>query len=116
MFLVSAAGPLKVSMQDVPAKASSGHVVGGLAGWMIGTVRWWKKRGMRRARRAARRQMFIVETLDLGPKQRMVLLKCAGERFLVGTGPEGIRTIVRVAAHSLPGELPVLVAGDERWG
>ena len=40
--------------------------------------------------------MRVVETLALGGRKQLVLVSCAGERFLVGTGPEQVQTIVRV--------------------
>ena len=40
--------------------------------------------------------MRVVETLALGAKQKLLLVTCGGERFLVGTGPDSVSTIVRV--------------------
>lgn len=40
------------------------------------------------------KRMRIVETLSVGPKMQLVLVNFRGEHFLVGTGPEGVQTIV----------------------
>jgi flagellar biogenesis protein FliO len=40
--------------------------------------------------------MQILETLPLGAKKQLLLVGCDGERFLVGTGAEGVQTIVRL--------------------
>ena len=40
--------------------------------------------------------MRVVETLAIGAKKQLVLVSVGGERFLVGTGPESVQTIVRV--------------------
>lgn len=77
--------------QSRPAKASpNAH---GLAGYLLELVRGF--RGRRRA--AAARQMHLVETLPLGGKRQLMLVECAGERFLIGGGLESIETIVQIA-------------------
>ena len=121
MFLVTTAGTTMRNTMDGRAGkrddgAAEAQAVGGVAGWLMQATEWWKQRGVRDRRRAEKRQMFIVESIQLGPKQRVVLLKCGGDRFLVGTGAEGIQSIVRVGAVPLTGELPVVTGGDERWG
>ena len=63
----------------------------GLAAWLLKALRAW-----RAGAAAERRQMRVVETLALGTKNKLVLVSCGGERFLVGTGPESVGTIVRV--------------------
>ena len=66
----------------------------GLAGWLIELFRSW--RGLREARG---KQMQLVETLPLGGKRQLMLVSCAGERFLVGGGAERVETIVRLKAE-----------------
>jgi hypothetical protein len=66
----------------------------GLAGWMLGLLRGW--RGQRETQR---RQLQLVETLPLGGKRQLMLVTCAGERFLVGGGLESVETIVRLKAE-----------------
>ncbi len=90
--------------------------IGGFVGWVSEMSRWWQKRVMRERRREAKRQMFLVESIQLGPRQRVVLLRCGGDRFLVGTGADGIQSIVRVGAAPETGELPVVAGIDVRWG
>ena len=77
--------------QSRPAKASpNAH---GLAGYLLEMIRG--VRGRRCA--AAARQMHLVETLSLGGKRQLMLVECAGERFLIGGGMESIETIVQIA-------------------
>ena len=53
------------------------------------------------SRRAARRQMEVLETLNIGPKKQLMLVRCQGERYLVGTGTESVQTIVRVYPNAV---------------
>jgi hypothetical protein len=46
--------------------------------------------------RAAKRQLALEETLVLGPKQRVHLLRCGTEQFLAGTGADGVLSLLRV--------------------
>jgi hypothetical protein len=66
----------------------------GLAGWVLGLLRGW-----RRQRETQRRQLQLVETLPLGGKRQLMLVTCAGERFLVGGGLESVEAIVRLKAE-----------------
>lgn len=63
----------------------------GLAGWVFGILR-----GLRTERQQSIKQMKLLETLSLGGKRQLMLVSCAGERFLVGGGSESIEAIVRV--------------------
>ena len=63
----------------------------GLAGWVLRLLRVWRGR-----REMQREQLKLVETLSLGGKRQLMLVTCAGERFLVGGGPESVETIVRL--------------------
>lgn len=77
--------------QGRPVKASrNAH---GLAGHLLGMIRGVRSRG----RAAATQQMHLVETLPLGGKRQLMLVECAGERFLIGGGLESIETIVQIA-------------------
>jgi flagellar biogenesis protein FliO len=67
----------------------------GLAGWLIESFRRW--RGLCEVQG---KQMRLVETLSLGGKRELMLVSCAGERFLVGVGPEGVETMVRLKAEA----------------
>jgi flagellar biogenesis protein FliO len=62
---------------------------GGLAGWLLNLLR-------SRTTQKAARHLQIVENLALGGRRQLTLVLCDGERFLVGGGPDGIATIVRV--------------------
>ncbi|HZY60975.1 MAG TPA: flagellar biosynthetic protein FliO, partial [Edaphobacter sp.] len=77
--------------QGRSAKAS--HNAHGLAGHLLELIGGF--RGRRRA--VAARQMHLVETLPLGGKRQLMLVECAGERFLIGGGLESVETIVQIA-------------------
>ena len=82
----------------------------GLAGWVLRTLSGLQQRT---EKRHARKQMRVVETLPLGAKQRLLLVSCGGERFLVGTGPESVGTIVRVRPET-GGLAAVRESGERR--
>lgn len=65
--------------------------VQGLAGWVLGMM---KGRGY--LRDVTERQMRLEETLSLGGKRQLLLVSCAGERFLVGGSMESVEVIVPV--------------------
>lgn len=69
----------------------------GLAGWLMELIR----RGTGQSA-AQTKQMHLLETLSLGGKRELMLVSCAGERFLVGGGGESVETILRVNADRLP--------------
>ncbi len=72
------------------------QAAGGLAGWVLRSIREWGVKGMEAARHAPRRQLAVEESLSLGGNRRLTLVRCAGERFLIGAGNDGVQTIVRV--------------------
>ena len=88
----------------------------GLADWLLGLGRWWRKRELRDRRQEARRQLEIVESLSLGSRRELLLVSCAGERFLVGTGAEGVQTMVRVGSERAFGNPTQKVTEERRWG
>ena len=65
----------------------------GLAGWLL---RVWRSRSAGRDGRA--RRMQIVETLPVGGRRQLMLVRCGEEHFLVGGGAESITAIVKVAS------------------
>jgi flagellar biogenesis protein FliO len=74
--------------------------VGGFAGWCIEMVHaLWLGAKMRRG---VKKQMSVIETLSIGGRKQLVLVSCAGEQFLVGTGADSVQTIVRV--HTNPSQ------------
>jgi flagellar biogenesis protein FliO len=77
--------------------ADTAPAVPGLAGWVLRLVRGWQGR-----RQLQREQLRLVETLSLGGKRQLMLVTCAGERFLVGGGPESVETIVRLKGEISP--------------
>ena len=87
----------------------------GFVGWLLDAMRWWRQRELRGRRQQARRQLTIVETLPLGPRKELVLVTCAGERFLVGTGAEGVQIVVRVGVDRVFGVPEQKLTADRRW-
>lgn len=71
----------------------------GLAGMLL---QLWANR--RSARTRVVRQMELLETLPLGGKRQLMLVQCAGERFLIGGNLDSIETIVKIYSQdeSLP--------------
>lgn len=63
----------------------------GVAGALL---QWWVER--RSKRQASVQQLQIVDALTLNSKQKLMLVDCAGQRFLVGVGLEQISAIVKV--------------------
>lgn len=87
------------SLQDaVPVVRTKGSPYpGGVAGWLLGLLR-----GEGTKRLSATKQMQLVETLPLGGKRSLMLVRCGGELFLVGGGTESVESIVRVPRETLP--------------
>lgn len=71
--------------------------VEGLAGWVL---RMMRNRSY--LREAAERQMRLEETLSLGGKRQLLLVSCAGERFLVGGSVDSVEVIVPVRSAAGP--------------
>lgn len=63
----------------------------GIAGALL---QWWAERRARTD--ASIRQLRVIETLPLNSKQKLMLVECAGQRFLLGVGLEQISSIVKV--------------------
>ncbi|MBS1798848.1 MAG: flagellar biosynthetic protein FliO [Acidobacteria bacterium] len=63
----------------------------GLVGWLLS--RW---RGRARFRDRSVRQMQLLETLSVGGKRQLALVRCGREQFLVGMGAEAVSTIVKI--------------------
>ena len=63
----------------------------GVAGALL---QWWTER--RSKRQESVQQLRIVDALTLNSKQKLMLVDCAGQTFLVGVGLEQISAIVKV--------------------
>ena len=63
----------------------------GIAGALL---QWWAERRSRNE--TSIRQLRVIETLPLNSKQKLMLVDCAGQRFLVGVGSEQISSIVKL--------------------
>jgi flagellar biogenesis protein FliO len=68
----------------------------GLAGWLLARFGMWQRRA-----ESKQKQMRVEETLSLGGRRQLMLVLCAGERYLVGGGPDSVETIVRVTGQGL---------------
>jgi hypothetical protein len=75
-------------------KNVEGAKVGGVAGWLLAWAHALWTGGWARAE--GKRQMNVVETLSLGGRKQLHLVRCGTEHFLVGTGAESVETIVPV--------------------
>jgi flagellar biogenesis protein FliO len=78
-----------ISVPGQILKMTRAQELGGLAGRLL--VRFRAYRGVRATER---KQMRLLETLPLGGKRHLLLVECAGERYLVGGSLESIQTIV----------------------
>ena len=45
---------------------------------------------------AGGQHMLVLETLSIGSKKQLVLVRCEGETYLIATGPETVQAIHRV--------------------
>jgi len=54
--------------------------IGGLAGWLLGRLRGWKRTPARLA---------VLERIALAPRQSLALVEAEGRRFLIATSAEG---------------------------
>jgi len=88
--------------QAIPVEYATSHLDGGLASWLIQAFRRLREHGAATRGRAAQRQMRVVETMNLGARRQVLLIDCAGERFLVGTGPDSVQSIIRLQGGSTP--------------
>lgn len=68
----------------------------GLASWLLQA---WSRRSSLRER--VGRRLQLVETLPVGGKRQLMLVRCGEEFFLVGGGLESIATIVKVDGNGL---------------
>ncbi|NYF89543.1 flagellar biosynthetic protein FliO [Tunturiibacter empetritectus] len=71
--------------------------VAGLAGGLLALVHGWRGQG-----ECKQKQLQLVETLSLGGKRQLMLVRCAGESFLVGGSFDSVEMIVRLRAETSP--------------
>ena len=58
-------------------------------------LQMWTKRRPAKCRRE--RRMQLIETLSLGGKRQVQLVRCGGEQFLLGGSLDSVETIVKVS-------------------
>jgi flagellar biogenesis protein FliO len=71
----------------------------GLASWLMEI---WRRRMTQRER--VGRTLQVIETLPVGARRQLVLVRCGEEYFLVGGGLESIQTMVKVEGAALQQE------------
>jgi len=65
---------------------------------LIAGIRAIAARGLRNLRKPrADRRLQLVETLPLGGKRQLILVRCDGSDFLVGAGSDGVSAITPIA-------------------
>ena len=69
-------------------------VVGGVVGYVIGLLR-------RHSTERTERSLKVLETLQLGGRRQLMLVRCGQQQFLVGASADGVQTIVAVAADQV---------------
>lgn len=47
-------------------------------------------------------RLQIVETLSVGPRQKIAIIRCDDQEFVVGLSPQGIQSIGSVASNTEP--------------
>jgi flagellar biogenesis protein FliO len=81
-----------LSWKSEPVDSASQY---GLAGVLL---RMWANR--RSAKAVRTREIELLETFSLGGRRELMLVRCAGERFLVGGSFDRIDTMVKLEAGS----------------
>ncbi|RZU39577.1 flagellar biosynthetic protein FliO [Edaphobacter modestus] len=81
-----------MSWKSEPVESAIQH---GLAGVLL---RMWANR--RSAKAVRPREIELLETFSLGGRRELMLVRCAGERFLVGGSFDRIETMVKLEAGS----------------
>jgi hypothetical protein len=78
-------------------RAGSGEYGTGLAAMIrAGLRRVFAKLGQARGER----RMELVERMELGGRRQLLLVVCDGQRYLVGTGSDGVHTIAEMRART----------------
>ncbi len=70
---------------------------------LLGGLLWWLRRAAR-SRAAAGRQIRLVETVDLGPGQRLHLIEWSGRGLLVASTSQRCELLCEM--ETLPAEQP----------
>jgi hypothetical protein len=84
------------AFQEKSADPNFAEARRGLASWLLHQLKNCRRLLSGQVGLADEKELSIVETLDVGLRQRVLLLRCGEERFLVGTGPAGVQAITRV--------------------
>lgn len=68
----------------------------GLAGWLL----WRRPRDL--AGRRVNASLRMLEVHALGPRDRLLLVECEGQRYLLSQGVQGVRLLDRLDATEQP--------------
>jgi hypothetical protein len=74
----------------------------GILGWAMEMIVNLAGGAWAASRSAKPRRMKVLETLAIGPKKQLLMVSCDGQKYLVGTGPESVQTIVRMGRAKVP--------------
>ena len=97
MYLVTSHGEKSKAAQSAHAGRSmhddgAWHWLTALSGRLFGGLRIGSGR-------TGAPRMQILEMLPLGARKQLVLVRCDGETYLIGTGPESVQSIQRIEAR-----------------
>ncbi len=87
-------------MSERAGNSKAGQGERGLAEMLLG---WWrtswrvKVRGLRGAQGPQRMQ--LIEVLQLGGRRQLMMVICDGRRYLVGTGGDGVQSVVEMTGQ-----------------
>ena len=70
---------------------------GGLAGWIMDRIQ--RSKGAR----GHVSHLELVETLSLGGRRQLMLVRVDGESFLVGANADGVQTVVGIRGNNTEG-------------
>jgi flagellar biogenesis protein FliO len=60
----------------------------------------------------ADKRMELIETLQLGGKRQLMLVKCDGMEYLVGAGGDSVHSIAEMSPQQVTSAIPRVIAED----
>ncbi len=72
---------------------------------LMGALLWLLRRMQNKLQAGAggQRQLRLLETLSVGPRQKIVLMEVDGQRLVVGVSPQQMQALGQWPANGLPG-------------
>lgn len=89
---------------EMTMDVSSDAGLQGVAGMALRALQRLRSQGTRE-----RRQLRVIESLALGGKRQLMLVECAGAKYLIGGGVDSVHSIVPLRHDSIAG---VSATGD----